>query len=320
MFVTGLPQLGGSFFTSASMMIAIPTGVQIFCWIATMWKGKIRLATPMMYVIGFFLVFIIGGLTGVMIASIPFDSQVHDTFFIVAHFHYTLIGGAVFPLLGAVYYWFPKVTGRMLDERMGKTSFWLLLVGFNLTFFPMHILGLNGMTRRIYTYLATTGWGDLNLLASIGAAIIAMSLLTTLVNAIRSLRRGVQAGDNPWGAPTLEWSTSSPPPSYNYLYLPIVEGHNPLWTSAHELPGVGGLSTEYREVLVVRALDAVPDHRHHSIGHSKWPLILALVVGAMLVGVIFTPWALPAGSALFTVALTGWYWPNRKLRKLEEEL
>src|SRR5919198_1887627 len=219
MFATDVPQLGQSFFTAASMMIAIPSGVQIFCWIATLWGGRPRLRVPLLFVLGFFFVFVVGGLTGVMLASVPFDLQVHDTFFVVAHLHYVLIGGAVFPLFGSIYYWFPKITGRLLSERLGTWNFWLLFIGFNLTFFPMHQLGLNGMPRRIYTYLPEMGWGNLNLLASLGAAIIAVSVVVFIGNALASLHHGQIASDNPWEAGTLEWATSSPPPPYNFLHL-----------------------------------------------------------------------------------------------------
>src|SRR3954452_12712838 len=195
-------------------MIAVPSGLQIFCWLATMWGGKLTIKTPMLWVLGFFFVFVIGGLTGVMLAAVPLNLQAHDTFFVVAHFHYVLIGGAVFPLFGGIYYWFPKMTGRMLSERLGKWNFWILFVGFNLTFFPMHLLGLRGMTRRVYTYQAELGWGNLNMLATIGAFIIAVSVLLFLVNVVVSLRNGEVAGDNPWNAGTLEWATSSPPKGY----------------------------------------------------------------------------------------------------------
>jgi cytochrome c oxidase subunit 1 len=204
MFVTGLPQLGASFFTAASMLIAIPTGIQIFCWIATLWDGRPQFRTPLLFVLGFFFIFVIGGLTGVMLASVPLNAQVHDTYFVVAHLHYVLIGGAVFPLFGAFYYWFPKVTGRLLDERAGRWKFWLFFIGFNLTFFPMHQLGLIGMPRRVYTYPGGLGWDELNLLASIGAALIAGSVALFLANAIWSRRSGQIAGDDPWHAGTLE--------------------------------------------------------------------------------------------------------------------
>src|SRR3954451_7135960 len=169
MFATGLPQVGETYFTAASMMIGITSGVQIFCWIATLWSGRIHLTTAMHFVFGFIFIFVMGGLTGIMLAAIPIDLQVHDTFFVVAHFHYVLIGGALFPLFGAFHHWFPKFSGRMIDEKLGKLTFWVLFAGFNLTFFPMHILGLRGMPRRIYTYNSELGWEPGNLLATLGA-------------------------------------------------------------------------------------------------------------------------------------------------------
>src|SRR5215212_825833 len=250
MFVTGLPQLGASFFTASSMLIAVPNGIQIFCWLATLWDGKPVFKTPLLFVLGFFFIFIIGGLSGVMLAAVPLDLQVHDSYFVVAHFHYVLIGGAVFPLFGAFYYWFPKFTGRMLGERAGKWNFWLLFLGFNLTFFPMHQLGLKGMPRRVYTYLPGTGWGGLNLLATAGGVILTLGVLAFMINVFRSLRRGEQAGDNPWDADTLEWATSSPPPNYNFLHVPTVAGRNALWDKAEGQPVVTGLRSDIRGTLV----------------------------------------------------------------------
>ncbi|HEX2618289.1 MAG TPA: cytochrome c oxidase subunit I, partial [Flavobacteriales bacterium] len=207
MFVTGLPRVAETFFTAASMAIAVPAGVQVFCWLATLWDGRLVWRTPLLFVVGFIVTFVLGGLTGVMAASVPVDMQVHDTYFIVAHFHYVLIGGALFPLLGAVYYWFPKFTGRMLSERVGRWVFALIFSGFHLTFFPMHILGLMGMPRRVYTYPVGLGWDLPNLIASLGSWVIAASVLVFAFNVFYALRAGRPAGDNPWGAPTLEWAT-----------------------------------------------------------------------------------------------------------------
>jgi cytochrome c oxidase subunit 1 len=312
MFVTGIPQLGASFFTAASMMIAIPSGVQIFCWIATIWSGRPRFAVPFLFVLGFVALFLIGGFTGVMIASVPFDTQVHDTFFIVAHFHYVLIGGAVFPLFGAFYYWFPKVTGRMLDERLGRWNFWLFFIGMNVTFFPMHELGLLGMPRRVYTYLPETGWGGLNLLASIGAVTIAVSVVVFLVNVARSLRVGEAAGANPWGADTLEWAATSPPRPYNFAFTPVVESREPMWQHPAELPAVEGLRTDVREVLVTTLLDAEPDSRHRHPEPTIWPLIAAIATAVLFITLIFTPWGAVIGTVLLFLAFVGWAWPRGK--------
>ncbi|HEX6558663.1 MAG TPA: cytochrome c oxidase subunit I, partial [Longimicrobiales bacterium] len=216
MFATGLPQLGQTFFTAASMIIAIPTGIQIFCWIATLWSGRPRLTTAMLYVFGFMFIFIIGGLSGVMIASVPVDLQVHDTFFIVAHFHYVIIGGVVFPLLGGLYHWFPLFSGRKLNETLGKINFALLFIGVNLTFFPMHWLGLDGMTRRVYTYMADTGWGQLNFIATVGSWIIALGVIALVLNVVWSAIAGERVPRDPWNAGTLEWDPPLPPPSYNF--------------------------------------------------------------------------------------------------------
>ena len=204
MFATGLPQLSESFFTAASLMIVIPTGVQFFCWLATIWHGRVQMRLPMLWAFGFFFVFLIGGLSGVMLASVPVDTQVHDTYFIVAHFHYVLIGGALFPMFAGLYFWFPKMTGRMPDETLGKWHFWLFFIGFNLTFFTMHFLGLHGMTRRVYTYLPDMHWQGLNRLASIGVVFMTAGLLVFIANILRSRRLGARAGDNPWGDSGLE--------------------------------------------------------------------------------------------------------------------
>ncbi|HXV01147.1 MAG TPA: cytochrome c oxidase subunit I [Caulobacteraceae bacterium] len=310
MFVTGLPRLGESFFTASSMAVAIPSGIQIFCWIASMWDAKLRLRTPLLFVFGFIINFVIGGLTGVMVASVPIDTQVHDTYFIVAHLHYVLIGGAVFPLLGAIYYWFPKVYGRLLNERLGQLNFWLAMVGFNLTFFPMHLLGLMGMPRRIYTYQPEMGWGPMNLLATVGALIFFASFLLLLFNIVSSLRSRTPATDNPWEAGTLEWATGSPPPPYNFARIPVVSGREPLWDRPNSLPVVTGLRVDRRELLVSTLVDAKPDMLLGSPRPTIWPFAAAMVTSVTLLASIFTPWAVVWGALPIAIVFTGWFWPT----------
>ena len=310
MFATGLPQLGYSFFTASSILISIPTAFQIFAWIATLWHGKITFHSPIFYSFSLIAIFVIGGLTGVMLASVPLDWQLHDTFFVVAHLHYVLIGGAVFPLLGALTYWYPKMTGRMMNET---TSYWtvaLLFVGFNLTFFPMHQLGLRGMPRRVYTYLPNLGWTDLNLLATIGAYIFGAGAALFAINALVSRRRGKLAGDDPWSSYGLEWSTSSPPPPYNFLYLPTVRDRYERWSAAPDQPVVANVSLHKREVLVTKLMDAEPHHRGTSPGPTLGPPLAALGVIAGVITSMFTPWGVPLGVVLSLPGLLLWFWPQ----------
>jgi len=312
MFATGLPRLGYAFYTAASMTVAIPSGVQIFCWIATIWSGRPRFGVPMLYVIGFIVTFVIGGVTGVMLASVPLDLQMHDTYFVVAHFHYVLIGGSVFPLLGVVTYWFPKITGRMMSERLGRWSFGIVFAAFHLTFMPMHWTGLMGMPRRVYTYPAGMGWDVLNLVSTIGAFGIAIAVLLFLVNVFTSYWKGEPAGPNPWGGTSLEWATTSPPPPYNFAHVPVVESRTPLWdANGGPLPVMTGLRVDERETLMTTLIDAEPDLREISVEPSIWPLLAAIATSILFVGSVFTPWAVIWGAIPVAIALTAWFWPKR---------
>jgi heme/copper-type cytochrome/quinol oxidase subunit 1 len=313
MFATNLPELGKSFFTAASILIAIPSAVQIYCWLATLWTGKLNFKTPLLYVLAFFFILILGGMTGLILASVPLDLQVHDTYFVVAHLHYVLIGGAVFPLFGAFYYWFPKITGRMMSEGLGRLSFWLMFIGFNLAFFPMHLLGLEGMPRRIYTYQAGMGWDNLNLLATVGAVTLALGILVSLVNAVRSAQAGEVAGPNPWGAGSLEWATASPPPIANFYAIPVVYGRDPVWQPppAGEPARVSGLAADSRELLITTIVDAQLDHRLSFPNPSPWPFLSAAATTVFFVGSIFTPWAVVWGTIPIAIGLIGWFWPRR---------
>ena len=233
MFAVGLPPAVNAFFTASTFLIAVPTGMKIFNWLGTMWGGKLIFKTPMLFATGFLFQFIIGGLTGIMLASVPFDWQLSDSYFVVGHFHYVLFGGTMFAIFAAIYFWYPKFTGRMMSEKLGKWNFWLLFVGFNLTFLPMHFAGILGQPRRTYTYMPERGLDSWNMLATLGVAVQALGVLFLLYNLVHSLFRGEEAGDDPWDAWTLEWSTSSPPPDWNFQPLPIVASARPLWDLKH---------------------------------------------------------------------------------------
>jgi hypothetical protein len=222
-----------------------------------------------------------------------------------------LIGGAVFPLFGALHYWYPKFTGRMLSETLAAATFWLFFIGFNLTFFPMHILGLRGMPRRIYTYPTEVDWGAMNMVAGVGAVLMIAAVLCLAINTYRSLRSGEAAGDNPWGASTLEWATTSPPPCCNFFRPRTVASRDPLWEDPPDQPVVIGLRSDARDVLVTSVLDAEPDHRTLFPEPSIWPLLTALATTALFVGSIFTPWAVVVGAVPVFITITGWFWPSK---------
>ena len=233
MFAVGMGAPLNSAFAASTMLIAIPTGIKIFNWVATMYGGRIRFATPMLFACGFLFQFLCAGLTGIILSVVPFNWQLTDSYFVVAHFHFVLVGSLIFTIFGAIYYWFPKAIGRRLSERLGRWHFWLFVVGFNLTFLPMHWAGMLGMPRRIYTYPADRGWDLWNLIASLGVPIQAAAILIFVVNVVISLRRGERAGNDPWDAWTLEWTTASPPPPYNFETVPVVASRRPLWDLKH---------------------------------------------------------------------------------------
>jgi len=326
MFATGLPSVSLSFFSAASLIIAVPSSVGVFAWIATIWTGRPVFTTAFMFFASVIVLFVIGGVSGFMTGSVPVDWQLTDTYFIVAHIHYVLIGINVFPVVGATYFWFPKFTGRMMDERLGRWNFWTMFIGFNIGFFPMHISGLLGMPRRVYTYADGMGWDWLNLITSIGSYIFAIGVLLFLINVWKSYRKGSLAGDNPWDAPSLEWATTSPPPPYNFVVIPTVASRHPLWEDRlqqHEGEGShvdAGLVLDHgREAIGTSSLDATPDIILRMPRDSYAPVILALTATTIFIGLAFHLWWLAALGALATgVDIIGWLWPERALGETKE--
>ena len=233
MFTIGMTSASNTFFVVSTMTVGIPTGIKIFNWLGTMWGGKLRFETPMLFSIAFVFHLLIMGLTGIMLSAAPFNWQLNASYFVVAHFHYVLVGAIVFMIFAGTYYWFPKATGRLLSDRLGKWHFWLFLIGFHMTFDTMHLPGILGMPRRIYTYEAGRGWGTLNLICTLGATVQGVAVLVFVWNILSSIRKGPRAGADPWDAWTLEWSTSSPPPEYNFAEIPIVKSRRPLWDVKH---------------------------------------------------------------------------------------
>ena len=294
MFTTGLGPIADSFFVAATMIIAIPTGVKIFNWLATMWGGQITFSTAMLWAIGTVAVFTVGGLSGIMHAAAPVVLQQHDSYFVVAHFHYVVVGGALFGLFSGLYYWYPKATGRLLDEGLGKWHFWVTMIGFNLTFFPMHISGMLGMPRRIFTYSSDLNVELANQLSTVGAFIFGAGSVIVLYNIIRSYKKGEIAGPNPWGASTLEFALPSPPHHYNFPALPTVRSRDPLW-----------YADQKREIEAVTM--ATPEREPHMPNPSYWPLLLAASTALTWILLHFHIWWVPLiGVALVLFCTLKW--------------
>jgi cytochrome c oxidase subunit I len=324
MFATGLPALGLSFFSGASIVITVPSAVAVFAWLATIYLGRPVITTAFLYFSSMILLFVIGGVSGFMTASVPVDWQLTDTYFVVAHLHYVLIGINVFPVLGAVYFWFPKMTGRLMDERLGRWNFWITFIGFNLAFLPMHITGLLGMPRRVYTYADGMGWDTLNMITSVGSFVLAVGIALFLVNVVKSLRSGALAGANPWDGPTLEWAVPSPPPPYNFAVIPTVTSRHPLWEGYLEEHGArssierGMLLEQGKETVATTALDAEPDMVLEMPEDSAAPFWLAVGMAVIFVGLLLKGWMVAVlGGVITLVALLAWLWPRRELRERE---
>jgi cytochrome c oxidase subunit I+III len=327
MFATGIPPLALAFFGGASIVITIPSAVAVFSWLATLWDGKPSYPAAMKFMLGFIALFVIGGVSGVMTAAVPFDWQLTDTYFVVAHLHYVLVGINVFPVIAGVYYWFPKFTGRLMNERLGTWNFWTMFVGMNLLFFPMHIVGLLGMPRRVYTYPAGLGWDIYNLLETIGGFLFAFGVLLFAVNVWISRRRGAPSGPNPWDAPTLEWSTPSPPPPYNFAVLPVIGSRHPLWEdrldegSSRSVLYTGPvLADDGRETFSTTPLDAEPAAIMRMPKDSYRPLALALSAGVIAYGLLFSLlWLAGIGAIGVAASAIGWLWPDRATARLDDE-
>jgi len=305
MFAVGMGPVADSAFMLTSMLIAIPTGIKIFSWIATIWGGALEMTTSFYFALAFIIQFTIGGLSGIMHASPPIDLQQTDSYFVVAHFHYVLFGGTFFALVAGLYYWWPKITGRLLDERLGKLNFWLTVIGFNATFFPMHILGAEGMPRRVYRYAPAMGWDSLNFLATIGAFILGLAVLVLVINMIKSLRSGEFAGSDPWDGRTLEWTIPSPPPEYNFARIPIVHGRDPFWLQKYGR----GLEPEQIRTGAVDpggpVLEAGPPQTVHVPPPSIFPLVLAAGVLVMGIGMMVWVRIVIVGAVATLVAIIG---------------
>jgi cytochrome c oxidase subunit 1/cytochrome c oxidase subunit I+III len=323
MFATGLPLVASSFFSGASFIITIPSAVATFAWVATIWTGRPVLTTAFLYFASFIVMFVIGGVSGIVTASVPADLQLTDTYFVVAHIHYVLIGINLFGVLGAIHFWFPKMTGRMLDERLGQGSFWIILIGFNVAFLPMHLTGLLGMPRRVYTYPRDMGFDTVNMVSTVGSFILAAGILALLINLWMGLRKGREAGDNPWDAPTLEWAMSSPPPPFNFAIIPAVASRHPLWEdrlgegSRRSVLDRGFVLDHGKEALATTPLDAEPDAILRMPPDSPWPFLVTVGLSIGFTALLLHTWWFAAGGALFILACAAfWLWPRRRLQQV----
>jgi cytochrome c oxidase subunit I+III len=314
MFTVGFATLTTIYFAAASLIIVIPSAIQLFAWITTILTGTPEFRTPLLFIVAFIVYFMIGGLSGITLAAIPFDQQVHDSYYVIAHFHFVIFGAAVFPILGGMYYWFPKVTGKMYDERVGKISFWLTTIGTFVVFFPMHILGIMGMPRRNYTYPSGLGWGPLNLLESIGSYVLGIGLLLIVLNLLVSLRKGVPAGNDPWGGDTLEWSTTSPPPPYNYPVIPTVTSPYAMYDTedrerdSQRLERGEGLLDRGHETPASTVQDAEYDEILSMPPHSIWPPVSALTLAGVFAMLLLHHYFIAAGfAAAGALTLLAWH-------------
>lgn len=322
MFATGMPVMALSFFSGASFIITLPSAVAVFAWLATIWTGRPVMTTAFLYFAGFVSLFVIGGVSGVMTASVPADLQLHGTYFVLAHIHYVLIGINLFGVLGGLYFWFPKMSGRLLSERLGRWSFWIVFLSFNAAFLPMHWTGFLGMPRRIYTYDDGLGWNTINMVTTVGAFILAFGLLLVLVNVIVSLKRGERASNNPWDAPTLEWATTSPPPPYNFPVVPGVASRHPLWEDRlHE--GSGRSTVDYglslangKEALATTVLDGEPDVILKMPEDSPMPFLATVAMGVGFSGLLLHWWWMAAGGGIaMLLGFLIWLWPRKQLEQ-----
>lgn len=320
MFATGLPNIALAFFSAVSIIIVIPSAVSNFSWLATIWTGRPVVNTAFLFFVGFIVVFVVGGVSGFMTGSVPVDWQLTDTYFVVAHIHYVLIGWNLFAVMGASYFWFPKMFGRLLDETLGRWNFWLMFIGFNLGFFPMHISGLMGMPRRVYTFPEGMGLDILNLLTTIGSYVLAIGFLLFIINVLVSLRRGEFAGPDPWRAGTLEWTTPSPPPPYNFVVIPTLATRTPLWEAQlgegpYRSNLAAGMPLDHgKEALASTTLDAQPEAILRMPEDSLMPLLLALALTALFAGLIVKLWWLVAASFLAGLMFElVWIWPREQL-------